>query len=327
MTQISPGTHHTIFISWVAGSITSSSFTIKGIILSGAGVFSNSNITLSSPVNSNLTALLLFNQNGLQDSIIFNPPFPLVAGTQLTIPITLRDISNPVGTITYTEEAIVSTPTQVSVITSTPFNLIFNSFRPGSLNFNQTNTNVLPIYFITTQINASDKRLSVIYPNTMNLQCNLAYTYAFTNKTYGAPLPNVPYTPDPNHVNSSFIFHKVNNEIITVSCLDTISSSTGKYILTQTGFPLQTQVSGFRNGTFGTHGQFGVFDLISLVGIIIAMIGFNRKNESVGAFFALAILGIEGLIQIITINTAIIGALIVITMLIYLSTRKSQDFG
>ena len=279
MTQINPGTHHIIFISWVAGSITSSSFTIKGVILGQAGVFSNSNITLSSPVNSNLTALLLFNQNGLQDSLVFNPPFPLVAGTQLTIPVTLRDISNAVGTITYTEEAIVSTSTQVSVVTSTPFTLIFNAFKPGLLNFNQTNTNVLPIYFITTQINASDKRLSVIYPNTMLLQCNLAYEYAFTNKTYGPPLANVPYTPDPNHVNSSFIFHKVNNEIITISCLDTISQSTGKYILTQTGFPLQTQVSGFRTGQFGTHGQFGVFDLVSLVGIIIAMIGFNRKNE------------------------------------------------
>ena len=188
-----------------------------------------------------------------------------------------------------------------------------------------TNTNVAPIYFIRHDWNTTDTTLSVIYPNTMSMECNLAYTFAITNKTYGPPLAGVPYTPDPNHTNSSFKFHDIQNEIVTTKCTDSISKQNATYVITQSSFPFQQQISAFRNGQFGTQGNFGAFDFVSLGVIIISMIGFNRKNEAVGAFFAVSITGACAFFNIITWPTFIIGAVMVVAIIAYTSTRKQAE--
>src|SRR2546426_9640477 len=45
-TEINPGTHKTIYVSWDGGPIVTSGFIIKGYTLSSASVYSNQNITL-----------------------------------------------------------------------------------------------------------------------------------------------------------------------------------------------------------------------------------------------------------------------------------------
>jgi len=319
-TEILPGTHHTIFISWDGGSISVSSFKIKGYVLSSSAVFNNQNITLSTPVNANLTTLLLWNTNGNLVATK-NLNVPLTAGILTPIVASLVDTTQVIGTQTYFEQAVITTPSSVSVITSNTFTLNLGQLTSGSLNFNQTNTNVIPIYFIRKDLNTTDTRLSVIYPNFMSMKCNLSYLFAFTNKTYGPPLPNVPF--DPNNSNSSFKFHDIQHEIINVNCTDTITNQNAKYVLTQNRLPIQDQVDKFRSGAFGTHGQFGILDFATLIGIIISMIGFNRVNETVGAFFCGTIIGVLAFFGFITIPTFIFAALIITIMLIVLSTRKT----
>jgi len=329
--------NHWMRILYGSQPIISSGFTIKGFVLSSSAVFNNQNITITSPSTANVTALLLWNTNGqlVASCTVGAPncgglPTILNANVKTTIPITLADTTPRLsGAQSYYEQAIIqSSGGGLQTITSNTVTLNLGTFTAGTLNFtNQTNTNVIPIYFIRSGQglpNSTDTRLSVIYPNSMNntLKCNLAYVFAFTNKTYGPPLSSATF--DPQNRNSSFRFHNIQHEIVNVLCTDTVTNTTGKYVLTQNRLPLQDQVDQFRNGTFGTHGQLGILDFLSVVGVILSMIGFNRINETVGVFFAVAIQGALAFFGIIQLPTFIFSALIVTAMMIVLSTRKSN---
>lgn len=323
-TIITVGTSTNISLSWIGGSITTTGFTASGYVLANNGIFNNPTITLTNPASANVTGLLLWNTNGQLVSFQLLPtPLSLTANKPTSIPISLQDNSNPTGTQTYYEQAIIQTSSAISTPTSNIVTLNYGSFTNGNLNFNQTNTNVIPMYFIQNNVNTTDTLLSLIYPNTFSVKCNLAYTFAFTNKTYGPPLASIPFSSTQS--NSSFKFHNVQNEIINIRCSDTITNNTANYVITQTSFPFQQQIANFRNGTFGTQGQFGIFDFTSLAVIILSMIGFNRKNEAVGAFFCIGIVGAAAFFQIVTLPTFIIGAVIVVGMLAYTSTRKQSD--
>lgn len=323
-TQINVGSSTNIFLSWIPAVTQTSGFTASGYILANNGVFNNPGITLINPVKANVTGLLLWNTNGnLVSFQLLSTPFTLTANVPTTIPISLQDNTGPTGTQTYYEQAIIQTSTAVTVVTSNFVTLTYGTFTNGNLNFNVTNTNTSPIYFIKTTDNTTDTRLNVIYTNSMIMKCNLAYTFAFTNQTYGPPLSFTAFSPTQD--NSSFLFHKVQNEIVTVKCTDTKSNQSANYVITQTSFPFQQQIANFRNGTYGTQGQFGAFDLVTLDVVILSMIGFNRKNEAVGAFFSITIMSIAAFFQIITIPSFILGAVIVVGMLAYFSTRKQAE--
>ena len=280
---------------------------------------------MTSPVSGSVSSLLLWNTNGaLVNFQNFNPPLTVLANNATKIPANLQDNSNPTGPQTYYEQAVVQTVSGVTLITSNQVPLNFGIFQSNNLNFNQTNTNTENIYFIRHDQNSTDTRLSVIYLNSMNMQCNFGYVFAMTNKTYGPPLANVVYQSLPQ-VNSSFQFHNIQNEVINVHCEDVISKQNATYVLTQTHFPFQQQIANFRNGTYGTQGQFGIFDFTSLAVIIVSMIGFNRKNEAVGAFFCITIIGVAAFFQIITWYTFLVGAIIVGGLLAYMTTKKQSE--
>ena len=323
-TSIFVGSSKTIFLSWGSAIVSTTNFNLSGYVLANNGVFNNPGISLVSPVQANVTSLMLFDTLGnLVSFQNLSTPITLTANVPATIPISLQDNNNPTGTKSYYEQAILSTPSTTSVVSSNQVTLVYGSFTNGNLNFNQTNTNTVPIYFIRKDLNSTDTRLSVIYPNTFNMKCNFGYTFAFTNQTYGPPLSFVPYTTTQS--NSSFLFHKATNEIINIICTDTLSNQTGRYVITQQfPFPFQTQIAQFRAGQFGTQGNFGIFDLVTLLVVIVSMIGFNRVNEAVGAFFCISIVGAAALFQIVTLPTFIIGAVIVGGMLAYTSTRKQS---
>lgn len=325
-TSIIIGTHTNIFLSWGGGAITTSNFNLTGYVLANAGFFNNPSIKLTSPANANVTALLLWNTNGnlvsFQD--MSGSPLHLVAGITTLIPVSLQDNSGAQGTQEYFEQAIIETTTGFNIATSNHVTLDYGTNISGNLNFNFTNNNVAPFQFFRKDLNTTDTRLSVVYPNVFSVKCNLAYTFAITNSTYGPPLPNIPF--DTNNKNSSFLFHNLQNEIVNVVCNDVITNATGKYVLTQSPFPFQQQVQNLRNGVYGTHGQIGILDFVTLGIIIISMIGFNRVNEAVGAIFSLIIIGACAAFQLIELPTFIAGAVIVIVMLAILSTRKTGGF-
>lgn len=325
-TTINVGSHLDMFLSWGGGTITTSNFNVTGYVLANNGIFNDPSIKLATPATANVTALLLWNTNGnlvsFQD--LTSNPVQLTAGIQTSIPVSLQDNSQPTGIQTYYEQAILQTSTGISLVTTNHVVLDYGSFVTGNLNFNFTNNNVVPIYFVRTDLNTTDTRLSVIYPNIMSMECNMNYTFAMTNNTYGPPLPSVPF--DTSNSNSSFKFHNLNNEIVNVLCTDSLTGSNAKYVLTQSTFPFQQQVQNLRNGTYGTHGQIGILDFVTIGIIIISMIGFNRVNETVGVIFSVAIIGACAFFGFITLPTFIAGAVTIGVLIAILSTRKSGGF-
>ncbi len=62
--------------------------------------------------------------------------------------------------------------------------------------------------------------------------------------------------------------------------------------------------------------------MITLGAIIIMMVGFNRVNESVGAIFAVIVIGFLTFFEIIEWYSFMFGTFAVVIMLTIASTRK-----
>jgi len=172
-----------------------------------------------------------------------------------------------------------------------------------------------------TRIDASDTQtiLEVVHPNSFNLQCDMYFKLALSNQTFTG-LTTVP--EGATEKKATFTFNNQQRDIIEVTCFDTATNVTADYLITQTNFLLLDQFANFRDGTYGTSGQFGSIDLITLGAVIIAMIGFNRVNETVGAIFAVVILGGLTFFEIVVWQTFMFGTMAAVIMLVIASTRK-----
>lgn len=199
--------------------------------------------------------------------------------------------------------------------------LAFNqaNFTIGSFNFNANNPVIFPIRYERIDLNTTHTLVNVTFANTINLACDLRYTYAGFNHTYW-PLSSIAVSSSENE--ASFRFINSTNEITTFHCFNMAGNQSANFVLTQTNFLLLQQIDDFRNGTFGTMGQIGAFDLITLIIVIIAMIGMNRTNEAVAGFFCLVAITVLTFFGVIQWYTAIIAGLAVIIMLAISATRK-----
>lgn len=305
-------------------TLTAASFNLTGIVIGPNGFFNYPKLTLISTSPANATQLWLLD-NGVTviQNKTFNPPIHLFANFTTTIPWNFTDARGITGDRNYTEQAVIQQGSAFGLVTSNIVTLHYGSFTIGKLNINQTNTNTIPIWFVRTNVNSSSTRVSVIFPNAANMTCNLSYQFAALNRTY-FNMPNVTY--DPTQKNSSFLFRNSTNDIITIKCRDINTNNSGSYILTQTVFPFIQQIQQFRAGTFGTTGQFGMLDIITLSIVIFSMIGFNRINEAVGAFFSIAIIGVAAYWGILTFPGVIAAAVAIVAVLAITSTRKTGGF-
>ena len=197
-----------------------------------------------------------------------------------------------------------------------------SDFSVGTLNLTASNTELVPIMFERNDINDTALFLNVTYSNTFHLACDFHYKFVQTNRTY-TNLANV--TVAATRVRSDFQFNGVNNEIIDVFCwndnaggmnsTNVNNTNSGRYIITQTEFVLLQQIANFRNGVYGTGGMFGVLDMITLMVVIIGMIGLNRTNEGVGAFFLVALVGAMAFFDIVEWTTFIASSIALVVML------------
>lgn len=194
------------------------------------------------------------------------------------------------------------------------------NFTIGFFDINVTNPDIFPIRFERTEPNASATTIKVIYPNTANLDCDVDFQLAQQTYSYSS-IAGHTYDSDQDY--EDFVFLDSSNDIINIDCIDTNTNDTGNYVLAQEGeFVLLEMIRGFRNGDYGTQGMFGALDLITLVVVIASMIGFNRVNESVGVVFNTFLIGALAWFEIITFPTIMFGALFMIAILVYLTTRK-----
>ena len=96
----------------------------------------------------------------------------------------------------------------------------------------------------------------------------------------------------------------------------------GRYVITQTYFPLLEYVQKFSAGHYGTEGDLGIIDFVYLAVVIVSLVGLNRTNESVGALFMIAITAAMAWFEFITIPTAAISGIGLAVMLIIIRTRQ-----
>lgn len=248
-------------------------------------------------------------------------------------PITILNNNTGVCTTSYTVSPLViatdysfrvSARTQLGVnatgnilnITTLAFNAA--NYTIGSFNFNANNPLIFPIRYERIN-NGTSTYVNVTFSNTINLACDLRYTYAGTNHTYHT-IPSIPTSATEKE--AQFRFTNSSKDITTFHCWNQSGNQSANYVLTQNDFLLKQQVRDFRNGTYGTMGQFGAFDFISLVVVIITMIGLNRNNEAVAAVFLMFGVAALAFFSIVDWSTVIVSGIIVITIFAIASTRK-----
>ena len=142
------------------------------------------------------------------------------------------------------------------------------------------------------------------------------------NKTYDN-LDSIVLTGDELGFNeTSFLFTNVQNEIITAYCWNNTDGN-GTFVITQTSIPFVNQIKQFQAGDFGTSGDFGALDLVTLLAVgVIATMGFNNKNEAVGAIFSFMLVFGMAWFELITLPTAFGGMIAVIMLLVVMQVRK-----
>lgn len=325
VTRIVVGSHTNTFISFNSGSITGQNLNSTGYVLGNTGFFPRPFLTIVSPANVNVTEIGLFDSSSLLQDHVFTVPFSVVANTPTQIPWNFTDYIPRTGVNTFTEEAVIQSGPNFAIVTSNTMSLNYGTgtFQIGHLNLNQTNTNIVPMWF-TRNDSGHNTSLFIHYPAISNVTCNLYYALNQNNRSYY----NMPFTIEsPTVHKTKFNFINQTNDIITANCVNLQNTNqTARDVLTWTSFPLIQQINEFRSGQFGTHGQFGALDIITLMIVIFSMIGFNRINEAVGAFFSIAIIGATAYFGILSLDGTIIGAIAVVIMIAVISTRKSGGF-
>jgi hypothetical protein len=164
--------------------------------------------------------------------------------------------------------------------------------------------------------------LLVNYPSTFNATCTFDNKFSRTSST----LSNLATQPiGDGRVYANFTFLNIQNEIVTITCVDENTNSTGRYLMTQNDFPILDQIDLFRDGTFGTMGQFGIFDFTTLAIIILSMIGFNRVHPGVGAIFNFIIISVAASFGIIETWSAVMGGIVTVVLLLALLVHHRND--
>jgi len=198
----------------------------------------------------------------------------------------------------------------------------------GTVNVTGTNPYRVPILFQRQDINDTALFLNFTYSSSFTLSCDLHYKFAQTNNTYTSVAGNI----IGSEKQSAFQFNNVDNEIIDVFCWNQAdgamnstnvnSTNSGRYLITQTDFPLLQQIRDYENGVFGTGGQFGVIDSVTLIVIVLSLVGLNRTNESVGGVFLVAIVGVAWFFGIVDLANFIIAGVALTILLIVGTTKK-----
>jgi len=325
VTRIVVGSHTDTFISFGSGSIVGQNLNSTGYVLGNTGVFPRPTLTITSPANVNVTEIGLFDASSLLQDHVFSVPIPVVANTPTQIPWNFTDYTPRSGLNTFTEEAVIQSGSSFVIVTSNVMTLNYGSggFQIGNLNLNVTNTNVVPIWFERND-SGHNTSLFVFYPAISNMTCSLYYSLSQNNQTYY----NLPFIVESSTVHKTkFNFINETNDIVTANCVNLQNTNqTARDVLTWTSFPFIEQIQQFRSGQFGTHGQFGALDIITLMVVIFSMIGFNRINEAVGAFFSIAIIGATAFFGILSLSGTIIAGVAVVIMVAIITTRKTGGF-
>ena len=199
----------------------------------------------------------------------------------------------------------------------------FDDFEIGTIDLDLDDGEVeLPIYFVTSAVDADTSDVQVYYDPALQLACDFRYTLAGSNTTYTGLTENV----DGALVYSNFTINGINNDVIDIDCWDELDDTVrGQERIGQAAFPLKDQITDFQDGVFGTNGKFGAFDFITLLIVVISMIGFNRTHPYVGVIAMFALIGFARYFDLIGDISVAFGAIMLVVALAVAYGRRENE--
>ena len=248
-------------------------------------------------------------------------------------------INSPLGNSGLSNIVAITTNVDTSIVSADPTTGGAGWFDIDSVN-NQS-VNVIEFQRETQMISGNlTDTLQVAYPTWWDdMTCDVDYKFAQKTEQY---VEGDDMTAQVNSANADqqvigFQFQEVDNEVIEVQCAPQQSTQddgvSAKYVMTQNNLgavgevgtpniPIVTQITNFSNGTYGTDGDFGALNIVGLFAILISMVGFNRLNPIVGVLLSASMIFVLSWFGIITIPTAIIGAIALVIFLAWGATRN-----
>ena len=257
-------------------------------------------------------------------------------------------INSPLGNSGLSNIVAITTNVDTSIVSSDPTTGGMSWFDIDSVN-NQS-VNVIEFQRETQDdiVNGTTvvfDTLQVGYPSWWDeMTCDVDYKFAGQTDQYveGTDMVAVVNPADGNQQIIGFQFHDIDNEVVTVQCAPQQTTQddgvSAKYVMTQNSFgtlqadgtyteglpniPIVSQITNFSNGTYGTDGDFGALNIVGLFAILISMVGFNRLNPIVGVLLSASMIFVLSWFGIITIPTALIGAIALVIFLAWGATRN-----
>ena len=248
-------------------------------------------------------------------------------------------INSPLGNSGLSNIVAITTNVDTSIVSADPTTGGAGWFDIDSVN-NQS-VNVIEFQRETQMISGNlTDTLQVAYPTWWDdMTCDVDYKFAQKTEQY---VEGDDMTAQVNSANADqqvigFQFQEVDNEVIEVQCAPQQSTQddgvSAKYVMTQNNLgavgevgtpniPIVAQITNFSNGTYGTDGDFGALNIVGLFAILISMVGFNRLNPIVGVLLSASMIFVLSWFGIITIPTAIIGAIALVIFLAWGATRN-----
>ena len=186
----------------------------------------------------------------------------------------------------------------------------------GNLDFTDTNTETYDLIF-SHSVSGDSTIVNIKYEPSMVLACEYELRYAAIRE----PLTiNPTLSAEKNNVN--LVFQNAEEEVIYITCTDSVSEQTFRYVVPQTDFEILHQIEQFQDEQFGTSSFIGTLDIVTTMVIIFSMIGFNRVNETAGIITGVVIIAFAMFFGLITFPMYIIPILILIVMVAIISTKR-----
>ena len=186
----------------------------------------------------------------------------------------------------------------------------------GNLDFTDTNTETYDLIF-SHSVSGDSTIVNIKYEPNMVLACEYELRYAAIREPL---IINPTLSAEKNNVN--LVFQNAEEEVIYITCTDSVSEQTFRYVVPQTDFEILHQIEQFQDEQFGTSSFIGTLDIVTTMVIIFSMIGFNRVNETAGIITGVVIIAFAMFFGLITFPMYIIPILILIVMVAIISTKR-----
>ena len=200
----------------------------------------------------------------------------------------------------------------------------YDDLQIGQVDFDDTNADRLPLRFERTEASNGDIHIDAYFSLAFRpLSCTVTFQNGGTELEYAG----INGQSEGGGIYSNrFTFQDSSADVAILTCWpeNVVDGEKHKQVISiaQTEFPLLEQIKGFQAGDYGTQGTFGTLDMVALAAVLVTMVGFQRRNTAVGVILAASMLGVLAFFEMITLPTALFGAVAVVVMIGIAAARR-----